>query len=127
MIDIKQLRVGAHVEYNNGIYRIEGTYGDEVIFADGCDAQFVPSGCVNPIRLTAGLLEELGFDATGRDNEYEKRIGESLLRISVIHSDTWGAALRASQYYYGTMVCRYLHELESFVYLTTKTELIKED
>lgn len=133
MIDIKELRIGSH--YYNTIYvkpvigRVTSISGKDRVslFYDmPYDPENDPyEGAMvhdlEPIPLTAGLLEELGFECL------EQRDSVSVWSRSGIHIEKWGeqTAIKLSSVLGLTIRC--LHELEDFVYLATKTELIKED
>lgn len=102
------------------------------------------SGKVEPIPITAELLTELGFekeiiDAWNPktryvDAEYAKlkASGEKLIvpRITIqyinVTNPFWSVSAYGENMEDNKMAVRYLHELEAFLYLTTKTELIKE-
>lgn len=130
MIDPKELRVGATVSIGGKMQRvaaIDALNGQIGIDAYTTDAKGVkhPFGYkvedVEPIPITEELLRELGFEikeefgnvsAWKKDNLIVKIIGERKVVsfVDKMHS----------------LETCYLHELEAFVYLATKTELIKE-
>lgn len=137
MIDPKELRVGAHVDCKGSRYEVSGIIGDIVALIvkrhplKGCEIEYFPSDYISPIPLTPELLTEIGFELIkdhGGVLEYKheaitiqfwgERIG---LRILV------GAEEERSKRGMAVFSIRYLHELEAFVYLATKTELIKSD
>lgn len=102
------------------------------------------SGKVEPIPITAELLTELGFEKETIDAwnpktwyvdaEYAKlkANGETLIvpRITIqyinVTNPFWFVSAYGEDMGDNKMAVRYLHELEAFLYLTTKTELIKE-
>lgn len=99
---------------------------------------------VEPIALTSELLTELGFEKETLqtrpkptiqyvDAEYAKlkASGEKLIvpRITIQYINVTNPFWSVSAYGEmgdNRMAVRYLHELEQFLYLTNKTELIKE-
>ncbi len=131
MIDVKELRIGAHVMHEGKRFRVEVIYGELVGINVGNDEKNgksvagIPTDELDPIPLTAELLQELGFEkmvqrvrvsAWMRDNMDINIIGERI-----------AAKIRDAGNSLSIFSVRYLHELEAFVYLTTKQELIKED
>ena len=125
-MDIKELRIGNHVLYEGKRVKIDhiSQFGD--IGLVDITYTLVSPKDLDPIPLTEELLKELGFECLwGVPKDMEKHIGEIGLysthlnngkyRISISNDDSTN---------YGDMLCQYLHELENFVYLTTKQELI---
>lgn len=131
MIDIKELHIGSHVRIGGKICRIaaiDALNGQIGIDAYTMDAKGVkhPFGYkiedVEPIPITEELLTELGFECIARYNESWWQRGNKRIKIK-------GNYVEVEVYqgfYDATWRCVYLHELEAFLYLTTKTELIKE-
>ncbi len=137
MIDVKELRIGAHY-YNTSytkpvIGRITSIYDkdrvslcyDMPLDPDSDPYEGAMLHDLDPIPLTAELLQELGFErlaqsgsmsSWARDDIYISIVGECVsARIVNDKNDLYISSIR------------YLHELEVFVYLTTKQGLIKED
>ena len=134
MIDPKTLHIGSHVMVNGVRVRVTaieshltGTVLGYCATIDGdkftCGSLSINDG-VEPIPITAELLTELGF------LKMEEHCSVSVWMRRDIRIDFYGTRITA-------MVgndynkCKinpiyYLHELEAFLCLTTKTELIKE-
>ena len=138
MIDSKELHIGSHVLIDGvraRVIRIDEPMKDEIpkytllrfkAFIDGewreCGGP-ADSGKVEPIPITAELLTELGFGCIARYNESWWQRDNKRIKIK-------GNYVEVEVYqgfYDATWRCVYLHELEAFLYLTTKTELIKEE
>ena len=131
MIDINTLHIGSHVRIGGKMHRIsaiDALNGQIGIDAYTTDAKGVkhPFGYkveeVEPIPITEELLMELGFECIARYNESWWQRGNKRIKIK-------GNYVEVEVYqgfYDATWRCVYLHELEQFLYLTTKTELIKE-
>ena len=119
-IDINTLHIGSHVLYNGKRERVRGLDEDNGLIIR-FPAEYVLASDVEPIPIPPELLTELGFEIAEefgaftvwkKDKLIVKIIGERkvVAFIDKMHS----------------LEIRYLHELEAFLYLTTKTELIKE-
>ena len=146
MIDPKELRIGAH--YYNGSYNepiigrvlsINGSINNPddmsvgLIYdmpldndSDPYEAAMLPY--IEPIPITEELLTELGFVNTSSTRRivYTKGCEYDGLWVEVRNlKDQWEVFVSNNDWD-GRMAVRYLHELEQFLYLTTKTELIKE-
>lgn len=120
-MDIRELRINTSVLLDGKRVRITElakvglVYG--VKFAD--DETWYDLSEIDPIPITEELLKELGFD---------KREIEGLppywrkddITFEWSCWDKWRVAINDSEYAY----VEYLHEAETFVYLTTKKELI---
>lgn len=129
-IDIKELRIGNHVLLDGERVEIDeisisGQIGCITQDSDwlGVDA----NDRLDPIPITEDLLTELGFEKNEDElqynyikrNEYKLNffitlIDDNFIRIGVWHKTVW----------HGDFRCQYLHELENFVFMTTKKELI---
>ena len=142
MIDINTLHIGSTVSIGGKMQRvaaIDALNGQIGIDAYTTDAKGVkhPFGYkiedVEPIPLTPELLAEFMpenglsknfgdfYVFVWKDNDYQieiKIIGERV-RVKINRDGYDGVFALATD-------IRYLHELEAFLYLTTKTELIKE-
>ena len=146
MIDPKELRIGSH--YYNGSYNepiigrvlsINGSINNPddmsvgLIYdmpldndSDPYEAAMLPY--LEPIPITEELLTELGFVNTSSTRRivYTKGCEYDGLWVEVRNlKDQWEVFVSNNDWD-GRMAVRYLHELEAFLYLTTKTELIKE-
>lgn len=134
-VDIKTLRIGSHVEYEGErmmVYDISAemnTPNHFIMLYQRDRFEIVPLAELSPIPITPELLKELGF-------KYRKSAGGS-----------WCISDKKGGYFYATIVsdstcivthypkfgfqsrvvCANLHELETFVYLIAKTELICQD
>lgn len=77
---------------------------------------------LDPIPITEELLKELGF---GERNSMGFRIKKiDKLKKVMFQPKMEVVCVEEGFINHGFMKCRYLHELEAFVYLTTKQELI---
>lgn len=135
MIDPKELYIGSHVMVDGvraKVTDIESNYdwsGDTLIrfcamiYGEKrtCGAFYQKDG-VEPIPITPELLTELGFECIAKYSESWWQRGNKRIKMRGNYVD-----VEIYQGFYdATWQCKYLHELEAFVYLTTKTELIKE-
>lgn len=146
MIDLKQLRIGSHVEMCGkrqkitALYAPQGQIGIDA-FKDGVDGTKHPiayeTDTFKPIKVTNKLLEEMGFKPT--ENCF--RPANYILSREIIGFDVlvfyWGDK-RESDTEWNVQITNakdnlvldadftYLHELETYVYLTTGEELIKD-
>ena len=131
MIDPKELRVGAHISINGERVRIEQIASDYIGLKhkEGDYSGYPPDrDRIEPIPITAELLEELGFEKR-KSGSFAKEYAPDSWMFITLHA-TKGLCkvgiypadpIREVS---GFLNC-YLHELESFLYLITKTELIK--
>lgn len=131
MIDVRELRIGSHFHIGGVWRRVTGMNGHtgrlvgRMLDKDGkvCDDVYRAED-IEPIPITEELLAELGFLMT------EKHGSVSVWMIRNIRIDFYGKQITAmvgNDYNKCTIypIC-YLHELETFLYQTTKKELIKE-
>lgn len=150
MINPKELRVGAHVDCR-GFYReVCGILGDRIALIvkrhplKGCETASFASDFISPIPITEELLTELGFEKKmlptfpprpyyiDAESAKLKAEGVKLVepRIAISYAKVefpfWYVEVHCEDMSDNRMAVRYLHELEQFLYLTTKTELIKE-
>ncbi len=131
-IDIKSLRIGSHVMWNDKRRRVDAITEYSIAFriADSERKEYDSATIeqIEPIAITPELLKELGF-------QFRKSAGGS-----------WCISDKKGGYFYATVcsdstcvvthypdfgfqsrvVCTYLHELEAFAYLIAKTELIPD-
>lgn len=140
MIDVKELRVGNHVDVriNDVIYR-QGTRicrindNNEVCYEvvnDGLHSAYAIH--LQPIPLTADLLTEIGF----RYHEYDNGKLWEMEFDDLYHGHFCLEYDEDSSRYNLTMFnmkeieiyahCKYLHELENWVYMVYGKELIEE-
>ena len=145
-IDLKQLRIGSHVEMFGkrqkitALYAPQGQIGIDA-FKEGVDGTKHPiayeTDTFKPIKVTNKLLEEMGFKPT--ENCF--RPANYILSREIIGFDVlvlyWGDK-RESDTEWNVQITNakdnlvldadftYLHELETYVYLTTGEELIKD-
>ena len=144
MIDPKTLHIGSHVMVDGvraRVIRIDEPKDEHEIppctllrFKALANGKWYDCGCsadsdkVEPIPITAELLTELGFTNTSSTRRivYTKGCEYDGMWVEVRGlKDRWEVFVSDNDWD-GKMVVRYLHELEAFLYLTTKTELIKE-
>ena len=155
MIDPKTLHIGSHVKYYDKIHRVfaidERKQQVELcVYATNTNRISRSTLCgvesINPIPITAEILTELGFEKVTLqtrpkpiiqyvDAESIKAQAKDLNvrvvpRITIQHINVrnpfWSVSAYGEDMEDNKMAVRYLHELEAFLYLTTKTELIKE-
>lgn len=133
-VDIKTLRIGSHVEYEGErmmVYDISAemnTPNHLIMLYQRDRFEIVSLAELSPIPITPELLKDLGF-------KFRK------------NADSWCISDKKGGYFYATIVsdgtcivthypdfgrqsqavCANLHELETFVYLIAKTELICQD
>lgn len=149
MIDVKELRIGSHIEHDGKRRRIDyincnGEIG-EIYISNPKWSQEVRAeehskhnwccNQVNPIPLTKDLLIELGFESDKAiDGFIAKRIDRNFVCIQF---DTDGKMISAgtvnldaksghASRIYGDIGYKYLHQLENFVYLAIGKELIEK-
>lgn len=155
MIDINTLHIGSTVSIGGKMQRVaaidalNGQIGIDA-YKVGADGVKHPLGYkieeVEPIPITEELLTELGFEKVTLqtrpkpiiqyvDAESIKAQAEDLNvrvvpRITIqyinVTNPFWSVSAYGENMEDNKMAVRYLHELEAFLYLTTKTELIKE-
>ena len=131
MIDINTLHIGSHVLIDGQRREIFGLGCGRVSYLPhplSSVAESVLADSVEPIPITEELLTELGFINTSSTRRivYTKGCEYDGLWVEVRNlKDRWEVFVSNNDWD-GRMAVRYLHELEAFLYLTTKTELIKE-
>lgn len=133
MIDPKTLHIGSHILVNGVRVEIECITNDSQIGYylpnyDDWEACSPDRDWVEPIPITEELLTELGFVNTSSTRRivYTKGCEYDGMWAEVRNlKDRWEVFVSDNDWD-GRIVVRYLHELEQFLYLTTKTELIKE-
>lgn len=115
-IDIKTLRIGAHISIGGKRERVRGMDEDNGLIIR-FPAEYVMANDVEPIRITPELLTELGFECR-REACWLHWWRDG---FDLQHRDE-------SEYYHfrGDMGLKYLHELESLYYLIYEQELIPD-
>ena len=135
-VDIKQLRIGSHVEVNGARARVIELVEKHLqnqpwaMYAATIDGEYRTCGAflqgAEPIPITPELLVELGCERTPNVNIWRKKHEKSIIifrRLSDItrySCEIWQEGCRAVANF------RYLHEAEQLVYLTLGKELIEE-
>ncbi len=143
MIDVKELRIGSHIMHKSKRFRIEFIYGELVGINVGNDEKTgksvagIPTDELDPIPLTAGLLQEIGFEPVRKtlgkpEEEWNKEIDGYPIRVMKGYSNNpqreWSVHIDSWDYdTIGSADVAYLHQLEGIIYLCTNCELIKED
>lgn len=147
-MDIRELRIGNSVLVNGVRAKVIDLHRDILnwkesphrIFVEGISPEtgelmqvgaFVASDSVQPIPITEELLKELGFEEDTSeevDRRYYSKVYDLWLEpcedmlvqmlLNAIDGETWQCITG------GMAFVKHLHELETFVYLTTKKELI---
>lgn len=131
-VDIKSLRIGSHILVNNKRERVRGLDEDNGLIIR-FPTEYVLASDVEPIPITPELLEELGFEKFA-SNVFIKDIDSNYMENPVVRCyflSLYGADYYSVEVYddienYGRLHCHYLHELESFIFLTIQEELIKD-
>lgn len=111
-VDIKQFRIGSHILVDGKRERIRGLDEDNGLIVR-FPAEYVNANDVEPIAITAELLDELGFECIDRGLYWRKgyfKVYHNFLSVYWSHE---------------TIRFRHLHELENLYYLIYGTELIK--
>lgn len=122
-VDIKQLRIGSHVDFNSRRVRIKAIVEDSVAFdytQDEKQLYLSPNAYdefLSPIPITPELLAELGFQY--RDNTYWERWFLGSFDIERKEGSSYFD-------YNSEIRLEYLHELENLYYMIYGVELIKE-
>ncbi len=131
-IDIKTLHIGSHVSIGGERAKLLGVRAlgrvsnakilqystNGIVWAGEVPAD---SDRVEPMPLTPALLEELGFEPKSYEFSiwWQKKSGKHTIEIDKSGLDEWHVMVKGYDF-----VIQYLHELESFIYLATQTELI---
>lgn len=123
MIDINTLHIGSHVLIGGERREVFGLGCGRVSYLPhpvSSISESVLAEEVEPIPITEELLRELGL------LKMEEHGSVSVWMNRNIRIDIIGERMTAMVGIDCISPVRYLHELEAFLYLTTKTELIKE-
>lgn len=133
-VDIRQLRIGSHVEYEGKrvcVDEIRTLRIDEPIrLSVSHNGLFYgrPSiDDIEPISITPDLLKELGLERDMRRGitAYQMKRGEMWIGVAAMHDGLWRIEAMDDTYCYGNCIVRYLHEAEAFLALQG-VELIEE-
>lgn len=132
MISIKELHIGNHVLYNGEqrtVSSIDLSDGFAPFVAFEGRGKFHHCKDIEPIPITEELLKELGFDIRPfkyrlKAERYLSEFDEFLMLERMKGEDKFDIYLYISKAETHKTHLKYLHELENFVYLTTKKELI---
>jgi hypothetical protein len=122
-VDVKQLRIGSHVDFNGRRVMIKAIVEDSVAFdytQDEKQLYLSPNAYdefLSPIPITPELLTELGFQY--RDNTYWERWFLGSFDIERKEGSSYFD-------YNSEIRLEYLHELEDLYYLIYGVELISE-
>lgn len=142
-IDPKELRIGSHY-YNDGyvkpvigritsingrIYRPDdmtvGLIYDMPLDEDSDPYESTMAINLEPIPITEDLLKELGFKPY--DTCWRKDLDDEQYVVVKIRNEYNTARVKTKGICaYNIFHFKYLHELESFVYMTTQQELIND-
>lgn len=127
-VNVKQLRIGSHILVDGKRERVRGLDEDNGVIVR-FPAEYVNANDVEPIAITPGLLEELGFvgNASKQNAVYgwEKRDEDIYIAFDRITEQRWRVIMYDNVVNNGNTLCRYLHEAEAFLALHG-VELIKE-
>lgn len=149
-MDIRELRIGSSVLFNDERVKVIGIADFKDLYPTldsgvAIQSQIAKNGItfnvnpkdLSPIPITEELLKELGFEYTSGKrakcfniiDNFEKSIG-GLNRIKLVTGDIddiedcFDLRITTNEQDLYIEGIRYLHELENFVYLSTKKELI---
>lgn len=139
MIDVRELRIGAHISVNGERKRIDhigcnGEVGEVYIFDPKWSKEKQLEerskhtwNClqIEPIPITAELLTELGFEKIDNTLMWEWSKARSVI-FSCIGNGNWNIRRLVPDEKWQALTVRYLHEAEAFVWLTLHKELIEE-
>lgn len=126
MIDIKTLRPGLHVSVDGERKEVKSV-SNPWIFLD--DNKPYHGDELDPIPLTAELMQELGFEQEETSNPDSIKLRKGDVTLSSLYTQTsWKLEIDSDEDYliYILTTIKYLHELEQFIYLTNGKELIEE-
>lgn len=132
-IDVKELRIGSHVDVNGERCRVNSVSNPWVFVDRVEDVYTAHEDELEPIPLSPELLKEMGFeeeDWHGMTLYRKQMTTGSLLNEYVVASELKNNPNdNVFEVQFGAramMDIRYLHELENIMYLTFKEELIKD-
>lgn len=132
MVDYKELRISSHLCVDGCICEISevSSKGFTIRFDETPPLVF-PSGNtdIQPIPITEELLQEMGFEHLWeKDSWYwRKNFDDDQYVIIVMYDEYVRVKTHAKgECPYNIFKCKYLHELETYIYLTLHEELIKD-
>lgn len=120
-VDIKTLRIGAHISIGGKRVRVCGITQRKIGYhhpdeRPDAHLRYARIHEVEPIAITPGLLEELGFEEDKTD--IVKRVGGYFIYFHQINNLRLRVSLEEENCtVYGNTLCRYLHEAEAFLAL----------
>ena len=130
MVDAKELRIGSHIEVNGEICEVIRVYNSGLIeylasngwFNIGCVKEWV-----KPIPITHELLQKIGFiqDYDCEDYIILSKVIKGHKTDIMFCNGNWYVTIFELGYL-TKQKAQYLHELETYVYLTLHEELIKD-
>lgn len=133
-MDIRELRINSSVLYEGERVKIDQISQFGNIGLIDVNHTLVSPKDLSPIPITEELLKELGLiDAISPSEMYVLKINDEKYDIWLVkNKNDWAIATKPkdqsmfANIFGETAYCKvdYLHELETFVYLTTKKELI---
>lgn len=133
-MNIKELRIGNSVLFNDErvkIVAIDFSEGEPFVLLDNKEiwvSSWMHATMLEPIPITEELLKELGFEEVVEEglNMFIRFVsakgcpfGSYIMRVRNL-DDEWEFEIPPIYLMRG----KYLHELENFVFMTTKKELI---
>ena len=128
MIDKKELRVGSHVLVDGEVFEVCEINTDCIsIIDDGCVVVLDEKTDVQPILIVLELLQEIGFIQSYDCEDYtilSKVINGHKTDVMFFNGNWYVTILELG--YPTKQKVQYLHELESYVYLTLHEELIMD-
>lgn len=146
-IDIKELRKGSHILYEGKIVAVCDIYAHGFIGVRTRSGNSIIADAFRyePVLITEGILRELGFvDDTshgftarkkfidGQTAKYRNNHDDAFMtpRISLSYDEVsnpfWRVTVLGKHVTDYNAAVHYLHELENFLYLANRIELIKE-
>lgn len=130
MIDIKTLHIGSHVSVDGRRCEVCSIDDEGVVRLGDSERNYSYHQLheVEPIPISAALLEELGFERDMRRGvtAYQMKRGEMWIGVAAMHDGLWRIEAMDDTYNYGNCTVRYLHEAEAFLALHG-VELINEN
>ena len=115
MIDKQTLTIGSHVLLNGERVEVEAIYSNNRVITKGVWQYKTYAKHLDPIPITEELLTELGFEkCEERWVKNDNRHYPIFIELKSYKEKHFVSVVG------GSMFLSYLHELEAFVYLTTK-------
>lgn len=138
-VDVKQLRIGSHVDFNGRRVRIKAIVEDSVAFnytQDEKQLYLSPNAYdefLSPIPITPEILTEIGFKYHEYDNGklWEWDLPDGYKDYGYLEFDEgtttiWRGRLWSIKEIEVEFKVEYLHDLENIFYMFYGVELIKE-